>query len=114
MQRGIFKLVVFDEGGLAGPPDNLRLVCLAKGGKKVAIWGREGRRENIDKVLAAGLPCFVECEFQEPGRVQAEKFRHTHWLRGHMLTSGPIANRLRRPVGNIDSLTPEGGFHEKA
>ena len=81
MERATLRLVACDEGGVSGTPDNLRLVCLATGGKKVAFWGSQGRRENIDKVLRAGLPCTIECEYREPGRIQGDKFGHTHWVR---------------------------------
>jgi hypothetical protein len=81
MARGTFRLSGFDEGGVRGTPDNLRLVCVLEGGGKLAIWGKDGASENIDKVVRAGLPCNIECEFRPPGDVQAQKFGHTHWVR---------------------------------
>ena len=59
VSTGLFRLVDLDEGGVAGSPDNLRLVCLLHGGGKLAIWGQAGSRNNIDIVLKAGIPCTV-------------------------------------------------------
>jgi hypothetical protein len=73
-------LMGFDEGGVRGKPDNLRLVCQIDPGGKLAVWGREGNRRNIDSVLTAGLPCIVECEFREPND-WGTGFGHTHWVR---------------------------------
>jgi hypothetical protein len=81
LNRGIFLLVGFDEGGLSGSPENLRLVCNVASGGKLAIWGKEGSRRNIDAVLEAGLPCTVESEWLLPNPVHAEKFDHTYWVR---------------------------------
>jgi hypothetical protein len=78
--RRTFELAGFDEGGEQGPPGHRRLVCLIKGGGKLAIWGREGATRNIEKVLSAGPYCTVECEVGPPGTVQAQKFGHTHWV----------------------------------
>ena len=77
-----FRLVAYDEGGVRGTPTRRRLVCNIEGGGKVAIWGREGARENIDNVLAAGLPCTIECEVRPPSPIMAQRFRHTHWVPG--------------------------------
>ena len=81
MQRGTFRIVAFDGGGVRGPPDNLRLVCVLESGGKAAIWGRQGASGNIDKVIQAGVPCTVECDYREPGDIQARKYGHTHWVR---------------------------------
>ena len=81
MSRGTFHIIGFDEGGVRGTPDNQRLVCVLDGGAKLAIWGSEESCENIVKVARAGLPCTIECEYREPGEVQARKFGHTHWVR---------------------------------
>jgi hypothetical protein len=78
--RETFRIVALDEGGVRGTPDNRRLVCVLDHGGKLAIWGRDGARENIDKVLSAGLPCSVECEYRPPNEIQAEKYGHTHWV----------------------------------
>ncbi|MGE4067438.1 MAG: hypothetical protein AB7H88_11735 [Vicinamibacterales bacterium] len=80
LKRGVFRVSGFDEGGVRGNPDNRRLVCLLEAGGKTAIWGRDGGRQNIDAVLAAGIPCQFECEFRAPGEIQAERFGHTHWV----------------------------------
>ena len=81
MNKGTFRLMTFDEGGVAGSPENRRLVCLVDSGGKLAIWGKEGALKNIDAVLGAGLPCTVECEWREPHPIQAERFGHTQWVR---------------------------------
>ncbi len=78
-----FKLVALDEGGVMRSrqkANGLRLVCRIEGGGKLAIWGKEGARKNIDAVWSAGLPCTVECEYQQPSRVHAEKYGHTQWV----------------------------------
>lgn len=81
MNQGRFRLVGLDEGGVAGSPDNRRLVCNIDSGGKLAIWGKDGARRNIDTVLRAGVPCTVECQWREPNPVHADKFGHTHWVR---------------------------------
>ena len=81
MNKGMFRLITFDEGGVNGTPENLRLVCRIQGGGKLAIWGKAGSRRNIDAVLSAGLPCTVECEWREPNPIQAQRFGHTQWVR---------------------------------
>ncbi len=79
MQRGIFQLTGFDESGVMGPEDRRRLVCSVASGGKMAIWGKDGTRRNIDAVLAAGLPCTVECDYTEPNEDHAQKFGHKYW-----------------------------------
>ena len=64
-----------------GSAQNWRLVCHIQSGGKLAFWGKEGARKNIDAVLAAGLPCTAECEWREPNPIQAERFGHTQWVR---------------------------------
>lgn len=81
MNKGFFKLVGLDEGGVAGRPDNLRLVCVTDDGRKVAVWGSEGQRANIDAVLKKGLPCTIEAEWREPNPMFAERFGHSCWVR---------------------------------
>jgi hypothetical protein len=81
MNRGVFRLVRLDEGGVQGTAENLRLVCITDRDEKVAIWGKQGGRGNIDTVLKAGIPCVVDAEWREPGDVQARKFRHRYWVR---------------------------------
>ena len=76
----IFTLIAFDEGGVRGSSDHLRLVCNTEDGDKIAIWGDERSRKNIDAVLDAGLPCKVECKCCEPCAEHARKYGHTHWV----------------------------------
>ena len=73
-------IIAFDEGGVRGGPDRRRLVCNLAGGGKLAIWGRDGSRENIDTVRDAGLPCTVECDTTPPNPTFADRFGQTHWL----------------------------------
>ncbi len=80
-ERGVFRLVSFDEGGLRGSRESLRLVCNTAVHQKVAIWGSADNRRNIDQVLASGLPCTVRCEFRAPSDVHASRHQHTHWVR---------------------------------
>lgn len=81
MTKGTFRLVAFDEGGVAGPAENRRLVCVTDTGGKLAVWGTDRSRHNIDAILRAGLPCAVECEWRPPNPIQAERFGHTQWVR---------------------------------
>ena len=78
---GIFTLIAFDEGGVRGSSQHLRLVCNTENGDKIAIWGDKGDRKNIDTVLDAGLPCKVDCKYREPNIVYAKEHGHTHWVR---------------------------------
>lgn len=78
---GVFRIVEFEEGGVAGEPSHLRLVCRTEDGGKMAIWGREENRRNIDAVLDAGAPCTVESEYRDPKPELAERFGHTHLVR---------------------------------
>ena len=80
MQKGTFKLIRYDEGGIRGSPERLRLVCNTESGHLIAIWGSESSTRNIDLVRDAGLPCTIECEFRPPNPVHAEKLGHTHWV----------------------------------
>lgn len=81
METRTFRLIGLDEGGVrkSRENDNLRLVCLIDGGGKLAVWGHEVARENIDKVRLAGMPCTVECEWIVPEE-WALKYGHTHWV----------------------------------
>lgn len=81
MQTGIFRLVGFDEGGVTGTPDNLRLVCHTESHGKLVIWGKRDARRNIDAVLNAGLPCTIECDWRAPNPTHAKKFGHRYWVR---------------------------------
>jgi len=83
-----FKLIGFDEAGVrqSSEEENLRLVCLIEGGGKLAVWGSIGSCENIDNVLAAGMPCEVECDCILP-KQWAMRYGHTNWV--------PQGNKLR-------------------
>lgn len=81
---GLFYLVGFDEDGeMEGARGAKRLVCNIEGGGKLAIWGSEWNRANIDAVLAAGLPCIVRCACAEP-QPWGEEYGHTHWVPQHV------------------------------
>ena len=43
------------------------------------LWGEDGHSGNIDKVVQAGFPCTIECEYREPGEKFAQQYGHTHW-----------------------------------
>ena len=80
--RGTFHLVGFDEDGVKGQSEKRRLVCAIESGGKLAIWGQEvpsRNMRNIDSVLKSGVPCVVECEYQEPTE-WAKSYGHTHWV----------------------------------
>ena len=80
MTKEQFRLIAFDElGGVRRTPECLRLVCLMESGGKLAIWGSDENRRNIDVVLKKGLPCTVECEYIEPAE-WGLVFGHTHWV----------------------------------
>jgi hypothetical protein len=75
-------LVRFDEDRLKGKSEKRRLVCVIESGGKLAIWGQEipsRNMRNIDSVLKSGMPCTVECEYQEPAE-WAKSYGHTHWV----------------------------------
>ena len=64
-----FQLIGYDEGGLReGPKGDLRLVCNAQSGEKVAIFGSKQERSNIDAVLKSGIPCAISCETRPPAK----------------------------------------------
>ena len=87
MSNDLFYVVGYDEGGpreSEGASGVQRLVCNIEGGGKLAIWGRERHRANLDAVLAAGLPCVVRCKTVEPDPWAAEKYGHTHWVPQHL------------------------------
>lgn len=81
MERGIFTVVKFDEGGVRGTPENQRLVCVLDGGGKLAIWGSETDSRNVDLVAGLTPPFRIQCDFQPPGGPQARTFGHTHWVK---------------------------------
>jgi hypothetical protein len=84
-----FRLIGFDEGGVKQSQGNtnLRLVCLIKGGGKLAVWGCVGSQQNIDIVLRAGTPCDVECDCLPAPEEWRTKFDHRYWV--------PQGNKLR-------------------
>jgi hypothetical protein len=73
-----FRLIGFDEGGVRQSQGNatLRLVCQIEGDGKLAIWGSVGARQNIDRVLNAGMPCEIECDCIPPEE-WATKYGHS-------------------------------------
>ena len=76
-----FQLIGYDEGGLReGPKGDLRLVCNAQSGEKVAIFGSKQVRGNIDAVLNAGMPCAINCETRPPANWAINRFGHTPWI----------------------------------
>lgn len=81
LQKGTFHLTGFDEGGVRGSARHRRLVCLIASGGKLAIWGKDGARKNIDTVLRAGMPCVIECEYREPNQTHAAQYDHRYWVR---------------------------------
>ena len=75
-----FDIVAYDEGGVQRRPKAIRLVCLTDTGQKVAVWGTWYDTANIDAVLAAGLPCRVECETGRPDEWAVENYGHDYWV----------------------------------
>jgi hypothetical protein len=47
-------------------PPLARLACLVEGGGQAIFWGSEANTRNIDAILAAGFPCLVVCDWQDP------------------------------------------------
>jgi len=83
--KGKFTIVNYEEGGpreSQGSP-NIRLVCVTNVNEKLVVWGEKGNTANIDKVIAAGLPCELECEYREPDDWAKDKFGHKYWVPQH-------------------------------
>ncbi len=80
-----FQIVGFDQGGerVSRKGTNHRLVCHIKGGGKIAIWGKKDSRRNIETVLNAGIPCYVECDTIPPNEWGEREYDHKHWLPEH-------------------------------
>lgn len=99
LKTGRFQIVGFDEDGVRGEPQHRRLVCLVESDGKLAIWGKDGARTNIDAVLKAGVPCTVECQYRPPGEAQAERFGHRYWVREdcRLTVLTPVATGLVEP-----------------
>lgn len=75
-----FRLIAFDElGGVQRSSESLRLVCLTDTGGKLAIWGSDDNRRNIDLVWKKGMPCIVESEYLEPGE-WGLLYGHSYWV----------------------------------
>jgi len=78
-----FRIVMYEEGGEVRSQEspNLRLVCITDSNEKLVVWGEEDKnRTNIDKVLRAGLPCQIDCEYCEPPDDFKNKFGHKYWV----------------------------------
>ncbi len=80
MNRKTFHIAGFDEQGVRGKPDNLPLVCLGQADGKVAVWGKDTSRRNIDAVLSAGPRCSFEADWIEPPEDFKRKFGHQYWV----------------------------------
>jgi len=80
--KGRFALVRYEEGGPVRSQDEptTRLVCITDSDEKLVVWGEIGNTANIDKVLRAGLPCEVECEYREPEEWARNNYRHKYWV----------------------------------
>lgn len=91
-----FTFIGYDEGGMnVGRDGAHRLVCVARSGAKVAIFGSEGNLKNMNAVLDAGLPCFVRCRTRTPATHAAERFGHTHWVSEDSALETPPADSSR-------------------
>jgi hypothetical protein len=77
-----FKLVGFDEGSerQSRENENLRLTCLIDGDGILAVWGSPGNHKNIDTVLAARMPCEVECECIPAKDSWTNQHGHKYWV----------------------------------
>ena len=84
MRRVRLRLVGWDEGGVKENPADgtLRLVCRLADGGKVALWGTQDSRDNIDWVRSAGPRCEIECDSVTPASWTANEYGHTHWVPG--------------------------------
>jgi len=83
MERRKFGITGFDEGGVRGNPDNLRLVCMTGSDGKVAVWGKHNSRRNIDAVLAAGPQCTFDADWIDPHDDFKRKYGHRYWVPEH-------------------------------
>jgi len=82
-----FRVVEYEEGGPTpsreDPAGRIRLVCITDSNEKLVFWGKRGNTANIDKVLAAGLPCEVECDHHEPQEWAKSQYGHRYWVAEH-------------------------------
>ena len=77
-----FKIVGYADGGVQKDSSGrLMLVCYADSGESIGFSGRPGLRYNIDTVLAAGLPCTVECRAVRPSASMRRWYGHTFFVR---------------------------------
>ena len=117
METKTFRLIGLDEGGIKQSQGNgnLRLVCLIKGGGKLAVWGSVGSRVNIDSVQRAGMPCNVECDCITPKPWGTDK-GHSYWVpegtKLRVLSKWPqphrfFSPRLFPPISSRVSTSPE-------
>ena len=82
MAEGTFKLVRFDESGVAGNSEHRRLVCVTDENEKLVIWGKEpNEMAKINSVLSAGLQCNISCEYRDPNEVHRQQYGHDYWVR---------------------------------
>ena len=82
MMTQTFMITKYEEGGPQETENAVRLVCRTETNEIVAIWGSAGNRGNIDTMIAAGLPCEIECET----RALADWARgrgHDYWVPEH-------------------------------
>lgn len=79
MNCDTFHLICLDEGGVQKTGNAYRLVCQIENAGKLAIWGDEDNMANIDKVLKAGFPCTVKCQWRPP-KDWGRKHGHTRWV----------------------------------
>ena len=84
-----FMITGYEEGGPQETENAVRLVCRTDTDEIVAIWGSAGNRGNIDAMIAAGLPCEIECEMHKPRDWAREPNRwprnsgHNYWVPEH-------------------------------
>ena len=83
MDRRNFHITGFDEGGVQGNPDNLRLVCTTGSDGNVAVWGKHNSRRNIDAVLVAGAQCTFDADWIHRGDDFKRKCGHRYWVPEH-------------------------------
>ena len=77
-----FMITRYEEGGPIETDNAVRLVCRTETNEIIAIWGSAGNMKNIDSVIAAGLPCEIQCETREP-RAWARDLGHNYWVPEH-------------------------------
>lgn len=82
--KGRFTAVEFEEGGpkpsREDPVERIRLVCMTDSNEKLVFWGKKGNTTNIDRVMQAGLPCQIECEYHEAQEWAKSQYGHDYWV----------------------------------